>query len=61
VSLKHAKIKRIAGSYFIFDLASDNGTYLNDKKLLRPRQVNDWDEIRMGRTQFIFRGANRHD
>jgi len=61
VSLKHAKIKRIAGSYFLFDLASDNGTYLNDKKLLRPRQVNDWDEIRMGRTQFIFRGANRHD
>ena len=61
VSPCHAKIKKMAGSYFLFDLASDNGTYLNDKKLLRPRSVNDWDEIRIGRTHFIFRGANRHD
>jgi hypothetical protein len=57
VSLKHAKIKRIRNAYFLFDLVSENGTYLNDKKLLRPKPLYDWDEIRIGRTLFIFRGS----
>ena len=57
VSLRHAKIKDIKGAYFLFDLVSDNGTYLNDKKLLRPKALYDWDEIRIGRTMFIFRGS----
>jgi Mg-chelatase subunit ChlD len=57
VSLRHAKIKDIKGAYFLFDLVSDNGTYLNDKKLLRPKALYDWDEIRIGRTLFIFRGS----
>jgi len=57
VSLKHARIREIKGAYYLFDLASDNGTFLNGKKLLRPRPLYDWDEIRMGRTLFIFRGS----
>ncbi len=57
VSLKHARIREIKGAYYLFDLASDNGTFLNCKKLLRPRPLYDWDEIRMGRTLFIFRGS----
>lgn len=57
VSLKHAKIKKIRNAYFLFDLVSENGTYLNDKKLLRPKPLYDWDEIRIGRTLFIFRGS----
>jgi len=58
VSLKHAKIKNINHAYYLFDLVSDNGTFLNDKKLLRPRALYDWDEIKIGRTVFIFRGSN---
>jgi VWFA-related protein len=57
VSLKHAKIREMKGAYYLFDLASDNGTYLNDKKLLRPKPLYDWDELRLGRTVFIFRGS----
>jgi len=57
VSLKHVKIKEMKGAYYIFDLASDNGTFLNDNKLLRPKPLYDWDEIRIGRTLFIFRGS----
>ncbi len=57
VSLRHARIKEMKGAYYIFDLASDNGTFLNGKKLLRPRPLYDWDEIKMGRTLFIFRGS----
>lgn len=57
VSQKHAKIKDIRGACYLFDLASDNGTYLNGKKLLRPKPLYDWDEIKIGRTLFIFRGS----
>jgi len=57
VSLKHAKIKKIGNTYYLFDLASDNGTFLNNKKLLRPKPLSDWDEIQIGRTSILFRGT----
>ncbi len=55
-SLQHARIRRIEGGYYLYDLISDRGTYLNGRKLLRPRLLHDWDEIRVGGTVFIFRG-----
>lgn len=57
VSEKHARIKRIDGGYYLYDLISDEGTFLNSKKLLRPKLLHDWDEIRVGDTVFIFRGV----
>ncbi len=57
LSGKHARIRRIEGGYYLYDLVSDSGTYLNGKKLLRPRLLHDWDEIRAGKTVFIFRGV----
>lgn len=57
VSLKHAKIKKIGNTYYLFDCASDNGTFLNNKKLLRPKPLSDWDEIHIGRTTILFRGT----
>jgi pSer/pThr/pTyr-binding forkhead associated (FHA) protein len=57
VSLKHAKIKRMKNAYYLFDMVSDNGTFVNGNKLLRPRPLYDWDEIRVGRSLFIFRGS----
>jgi len=57
VSLKHSKIKSVDNKFYLFDLASDNGTFLNGKKLLRPKAIYDWDEIKIGRTLFIFRGS----
>ncbi|MFH0976594.1 MAG: FHA domain-containing protein [Spirochaetota bacterium] len=58
VSKKHAKIKVIKNSFYLFDMASDKGTYLNENKLLRPKLLYDWDEIRMGKKIFIFRVSN---
>lgn len=55
-SATHARIRRMQGGYYLFDLISDTGTYLNSKKILRPRLLHDWDEIRLGNTSFIFRG-----
>lgn len=57
VSMKHAKIKKIGNTYYLFDCASDNGTFLNNKKLLRPKPLSDWDEIHIGRTTILFRGT----
>lgn len=61
VSLSHAKIKRIKDTYMLFDLVSENGTLLNGRKLLRPKALCDWDEIRIGRTVLVFRGSKIKD
>jgi hypothetical protein len=58
VSSTHAKIKQTQAGYYLFDMASDQGTFLNGKKLLRPKQLYDWDEIQLGNTMLIFRGSN---
>jgi VWFA-related protein len=58
VSKKHAKIKVIKNSFYLFDMASDKGTYLNENKLLRPKLLYDWDEIKIGKKLFIFRISN---
>jgi VWFA-related protein len=57
VSPRHCSVKFIDGTYYLFDLVSQTGTYLNGKKLLRPRQLFDWDEITIGPVSFIFRGS----
>ncbi|MDX1960958.1 MAG: FHA domain-containing protein [Leptospiraceae bacterium] len=56
ISATHAKIKKISGDYYIYDLASSRGIFVNGKKILKPRQLNDFDEIRLGRALLIFRG-----
>ena len=58
VSARHAKIERQAKKFVLFDLMSENGTYLNGKKLLRPKELNDFDEIGLGRTRLIFRKSS---
>jgi hypothetical protein len=55
VSPNHAKIARQDQKFVLFDLMSENGTFLNGKKLLRPKELNDFDEIGIGRTKLIFR------
>jgi hypothetical protein len=51
----HAKIRLIKDTFYIFDLASEHGTFLNGKKLLRPKPLRDWDELSIGTTVFTFR------
>lgn len=62
ISPRHAKIERQGNKFVLFDLLSENGTWLNGKKLLRPKELNDFDEIGLGRTRLIFRkSAGIHD
>lgn len=57
VSRRHARIIRNNGSYFIEDLGSTNGTYVNrGRRLLpgSPQLLNDGDEVIVGKTFLRF-------
>lgn len=56
LSAVHGKIKKVDERFVLYDLMSDGGTYLNEKKLLRPRGLSDGDRIRLGRVEFHFHG-----
>ncbi|HMY65501.1 MAG TPA: FHA domain-containing protein [Leptospiraceae bacterium] len=58
VDSRHARIRKIDGVYYLFDLVSKNGISLNGKKLLKPRSLKDSDEIRLGKSLLIFRGKD---
>lgn len=54
VSRVHAKIERRNESFFILDLDSTNGTYLNEKRITEAK-LKDGDIIRVGSTRLLFR------
>jgi two-component system, cell cycle response regulator len=47
VSRRHARLQRIFGLYFVTDLESTNGTYVNEQRVAM-MQLNDGDQIRVG-------------
>lgn len=56
VSRLHARMSRQEDRYFIEDLNSMNGTYLNDTALEyhQPREVKENDRIRFGAEEYLF-------
>jgi pSer/pThr/pTyr-binding forkhead associated (FHA) protein len=56
ISNKHARIKKVKGAFYIYDIVSQRGTFVNGKKVLKPKPLSDFDEIRLGRTLLLFRG-----
>ncbi len=57
VSRRHARIVRNNGTYFIEDLGSTNGTYVNRGRRLLPgnaQTLNDGDEVIVGKTFLRF-------
>lgn len=63
VSRRHARIYRSGITYFIEDLGSTNGTYVNrGRRLLpgTPQLLNDGDEIIVGKTFLRFKVLENH-
>jgi predicted component of type VI protein secretion system len=55
VARLQARIRRRNGRYYLYDEGSASGTFLNHDRLgLSPRQLQDGDEIRIGRLLLRF-------
>jgi adenylate cyclase len=54
VSRNHAEIRLLAGRYRLSDLGSVNGTWLNGQRITVPSDLEDGDEIQIGRVMLRF-------
>ena len=59
VSASHCQIQDIDGTFFVFDMNSTNGTYLNDKQVVKAA-LAPHDIIRIGKTRFRFLLVDTH-
>ena len=55
VSTKHAQLSYHHSQWWVEDLSSRNGTYLNQTRIEVPTVIIDGDEIRCGEVEFTFR------
>lgn len=53
VSNFHATVKKVMNTYFIEDLNSTNGTFVNEKKIVK-YELLDGDEIIIGKHSLLF-------
>lgn len=53
ISARHARIEKREDGYYIKDMRSRNGTFLNGAKVLEAK-LQDRDRLRVGLTEFIF-------
>jgi pSer/pThr/pTyr-binding forkhead associated (FHA) protein len=54
-SARHARIFESKGLYYVEDMGSTNGTYLNERKLRSQELLRPEDRIRIGDTEFRYR------
>ena len=54
VSRHHARIRRRGKAFYLFDLASSNGTWVNGQRFYR-LLLMDGDKIRLGNSELVFR------
>ncbi len=55
VSSFHARIFSRDGQWYVEDLGSTNGTYMNQRRVTSPVEVRAGDRIRVGKTTLEFR------
>lgn len=54
ISRQHATIRREGTNYWLVDLGSANGSYVNDVALTAPRVLRDGDRLQFGRSVLLF-------
>jgi len=50
----HAEVRRQGDGFWLSDLGSANGTYLNGSRLAAPAQLHDGDRVRIGETEIDY-------
>ena len=51
----HARIFNKDGQWFVEDLGSTNGTYVNQRRITAPAEVRAGDRVRIGKTTLELR------
>jgi pSer/pThr/pTyr-binding forkhead associated (FHA) protein len=51
----HARIFSRDGSWYVEDLGSTNGTYLNQRRITSPAELRAGDRVRIGKTTLEFK------
>ncbi|HHV26377.1 FHA domain-containing protein [Anaerosalibacter bizertensis] len=54
ISKKHLKIVKDEGDYYLEDLESANGTFVNGDKIMDVVKLRNGDRIRLGQVEFLF-------
>jgi hypothetical protein len=57
VSRVHALLEWLGGWWFVQDLGSRNGTFVNGERVQVRRALRPSDELRLGRARLVLRGA----
>ncbi len=58
LSRKHARIFEHNNRWYLADIGSMNGTYLNGKRIEDPVKLREGDQIRIGHTVMVVRGGS---
>jgi signal transduction histidine kinase len=56
VSREHAELRRRGEVFFIRDLGSSNGTYVN-RELIKEQELASGDQLQLGRTMLLYTGV----
>ncbi len=60
-SRRHAVIEKHADGYYLCDLGSANGTYLNGLLHGTQARLQEGDRFRIGKTEFVFHDETRDE
>jgi DNA-binding NarL/FixJ family response regulator len=58
LSRVHAVLEPLGEGWCVRDVGSSNGTYVNSERIWSVRSLRTGDEIRVGRTRLVYRGAS---
>jgi hypothetical protein len=58
-SAQHARLVIRGSGFWVEDLGSKNGTYLNDRRVTAPVPIQNGDTLKIGQTIFRFRWTPR--
>jgi FHA domain len=54
LSRRHAVLRYAEGGFYLFDLASSNGSFINGERVWRSTLLKDGDRVRLGSLSFVF-------
>lgn len=57
VSGEHARVRCEGGQFFLYDLASTNGTFINNRQIQK-QMLRDGDVVRFGQAEFVFKSVS---